>query len=120
MRSIAESASKMEPRREKENGEPGRKEEERVPTIRSEGCSRSCCVAVRDDLWARSFFISLSLEGAAADDNDDVLAAGLGVDELEAARGADEEDFLELLDVFFFGSAAAAALSASESLSTSL
>ena len=58
---MAESASKMDPLREKEKGDPGRKVEERSPMTRSEGCSRICWVAVREERVASSFFMSVLL-----------------------------------------------------------
>ena len=58
---MAESDSKILPLREKEKGDPGRKEEERSVMIRSEGCSRICWVAVREERVASSFFMSVLL-----------------------------------------------------------
>lgn len=65
-RIMAQSASNVDPLREKEKGAPGKKEEDRSPRTRSEGCSRICWRAVTGDRLARSFFKSLPLGFGAA------------------------------------------------------
>jgi len=103
-RNTAASASNIDPLREKLNGDPGKKEDERSPTTRSEGCSRICWREVTGDRLARSFCISLLVEGAAAG-----AAAGDGCGAGVAFVGAAEEllgldDDLPLLELFCFSS----------------
>lgn len=75
--------------------------------MRSEGCSRICCVAVSEERWARSFFMSVLLleEGAGAaaaglEDAED----GLETEGPELLDRCADDLLLEELLLFFLGS----------------
>ena len=104
---MAESASKTLPLREKEKGDPGRKELFLSPMTFSEGCSLICWRAVTGEREARSLFMLLALlleveaavEGVEVVDGGGVgMAAGAG-DAAALDPVCRRELELELLDL---------------------
>jgi hypothetical protein len=58
---MVQSASKVDPLREKEKGAAGKKEEDHSPTIRADGCWCICWRVVTGEQLTSSFFMSLVL-----------------------------------------------------------